>query len=132
MWTSNGTLGYICVTCHFTDNDWKLQKRIIKYIDEKTPHTRAELFNNVLSCIQDWGIEDKLFGITLNNASANDMMIDMLRHNLVDKKVLPLNGDLLHHHCVGHVINLVVKDELKFVEPIVENICEIVKYICSS
>jgi hypothetical protein len=101
-------------------------------VDVKTPHTGAELFNNVLSCIQDWGIEAKLFGITHDNASANDTMIDMLRCNLVDKKVLPLNGELLHHHCAGHVINLIVKDGLKFVEPIVENIRESVKCIYSS
>jgi hypothetical protein len=110
----------------------KLQKRIIKYIDVKTPHTGAELFNNVLSCIQDWGIEAKLFGITFDNASANDTMNDMLRRTLVDKKVLPLNGELLHHRCAGHAINLIAKDGLKFVELIVENIRESVKYICSS
>ena len=39
MWTSNQTLGYIVVTCHFIDAEWKLQKRIIKFIDVKTPHT---------------------------------------------------------------------------------------------
>jgi hypothetical protein len=98
----------------------------------KTPHTGVESFNNVFNCIQDWGIEAKLFGITLDNASANDIMIDMLRLNLVDKKVLPFNGELFHHRCAGHVINLIVKDGLKFVEPIVENIRESVKYIRSS
>ena len=56
MWTSNQTLGYIVVTCHFIDAEWKLQKRIIKFIDVKTPHTGVELFNNIQNCIQDWSI----------------------------------------------------------------------------
>lgn len=97
MWTSNQTLGYIVVNYHFIDAEWQLQKRIIKFIDVKTPHTGVELFNNIQNCIQDWSIEDKLFGITLDNAAANNSMIDLLRHNLVDKNFLPAEGKLLHH-----------------------------------
>jgi len=79
-----------------------------------------------------WGIEDRLFGITLDNVASNDTMVDLLRSNLVDKKVLHIQGKLLHHRCAGHVINLVVKDGLKFVESIVENSRESIKYIRSS
>jgi hypothetical protein len=122
----------IVVTCHFIDAEWKLQKRIIKFIDVKTPHTGVELFNNIQNCIQDWSIEDKLFGITLDNAAANNTMIDLLRHNLVDMKFLPAQGELLHHRCAGHVINLIVKDGLRVVESIVVNIHESVKHICGS
>jgi len=132
MWTSNQTLGYIVVTCHFIDMDWRLQKRIIKFIDVKTPHTGNELLNNIQNCIQDWSIEDKLFAITLDNAAANGTMMDLLKHNLVDKKLIPAEGKLLHHRCAGHVINLIVKDGLKVVESVVENIRESVKYIRSS
>ena len=132
MWTSNQTLGYIVVTCHFVDANWKLQKRIIKFLDVKTPHTGMELFNQILNCVQDWSIEDKLFGITLDNAAANNTMAALLKKNLVDKKYIPADGDLLHHRCAGHVFNLIVKDGLTFVEPIVEDIRESIKYIRSS
>ena len=98
----------------------------------KTPHTGNELLNNIQNCIQDWSIEDKLFTITLDNAAANATMMDLLKHNLVDKKLIPAEGKLLHHRCAGHVINLIVKDGLKIVESVVENIHESVKYIRSS
>ena len=26
MWTSNQTLGYMCITCHFLDADWKMHR----------------------------------------------------------------------------------------------------------
>jgi len=97
MWTINQTLCYTIVTCHFIDAEGKLQKRIIKFIDVKTPHTGVELFNNIQNCIQDWSTEDKLSGITLDNAATNNSMIDLLRHNLVDKKFLPAKGKLLHY-----------------------------------
>jgi len=74
----------------------------------------------------------KLFGITLDNASANNTMIDLLKHHLMQQKLMPVWRELLHHRCVGHVINLIVKDGLKCVEPIVENIHESIEYFCSS
>jgi hypothetical protein len=132
MWTSNQTMGYIVVTCHFIDDNWKLQKRIIKFIDVKTLHTGHELYNNIQNCIQDWSIEDKLFGITLDNGAANNSMMGLLRHNLKLRGLLPAEGELLHHRCARHVINLIVKVGLEVVEPVVENICESVKYIRSS
>jgi hypothetical protein len=73
-----------------------------------------------------------LFGITLDNAAANNTMIGLLRHNLVDKKFLPAQGELLQHQCAGHVINLIVKDGLRVVESVVVNIRESVKYIRGS
>lgn len=31
LWTSNQTIGYICITAHFIDEEWKPQKRIVKF-----------------------------------------------------------------------------------------------------
>jgi hypothetical protein len=90
------------------------------------------MFNQVLECIQEWNIEYKIFGITLDNASANDSIVFELKRNLVDKKSLPVSGLLLHNRCAAHVINLIVKDGLDHVEAIVTNIRESIKYIRSS
>jgi hypothetical protein len=59
-------------------------------------------------------------------------MVDLLKHHLVQQKLIPVEGDLLHHRCARHVINLIVKDGLKFVEPVVNNIRESIKYLRSS
>ncbi|WOK98015.1 zinc finger BED domain-containing protein RICESLEEPER 2-like [Canna indica] len=32
LWTSNQTIGYMCLTAHFLDNDWNLQKRSRLYL----------------------------------------------------------------------------------------------------
>jgi glyceraldehyde-3-phosphate dehydrogenase/erythrose-4-phosphate dehydrogenase len=31
MWTSNQNKGYMCVTLHWIDDEWKIQKRIINF-----------------------------------------------------------------------------------------------------
>jgi len=82
MWTSNQTLGYMCITCHFTDDDWKMHKRTLKFSFMKTPHTGVAMFNAVLRFLQEWNIEDKLFAVTLDNASNNNAMMKLLKSNL--------------------------------------------------
>ncbi|KAL6634304.1 hypothetical protein ACP70R_026975 [Stipagrostis hirtigluma subsp. patula] len=130
--TLNETTGYMCVTCHFIDNDWKVQKQIIKFFVVQIPCNGVDIFNAVLKCIQDWNIEEKIFGITLVNSAANYTMVDMLKCNLVQKKVLHAEGKFLHTRCAANVINLIVNDGLKLIDPIVGKIRESVKYIQSS
>jgi hypothetical protein len=90
-------------------------------------HNAQCMFNVILKCIQEWNIEDKIFSITLDNASVNTSMIDLLRPNLMLKKMLPCEGWLFHVRCTAHVINLVVQDGLKQIGGIVNNIreCEV-------
>ncbi|WVZ86454.1 hypothetical protein U9M48_033226 [Paspalum notatum var. saurae] len=82
LWTSNQTLGYLCVTCHYIDDSWKLHKNIIRFTLVETPHDGWNLFNAMLKTLQDWDIEDKLFAITLDNASS---FVETLEGNLVAK-----------------------------------------------
>ena len=92
MWTSNQTIGYMVITAHFINDSWKLEKRIIKFNALETPHTGVAMFNVVLKCIRDLNFEDKLFAITLDNASNNGRMVQMLKENLVGKNMLHGDG----------------------------------------
>jgi hypothetical protein len=132
MWTSNQTLGYMCITCHFTDDDWKMHKRILKFSFMKTPHTGVAMFNVVLKFLQEWNIEDKLFAITLDNASNNNAMMKLLKANLLEKKMLLGKGKLLHQRCAAHVLNLICKAGFEIINPIVHKVRESVKYIQGS
>ncbi|CAL5001121.1 unnamed protein product [Urochloa decumbens] len=132
MWTSNQTIGYMCITCHFLDDDWKMNKRIVKFCFMKTPHTGVAMFNEVLKFIQEWNIEDKIFAITLDNASNNNAMVRLLRSNPIEKHMLCGKGKLFHHRCAAHIINLICKAGFEIINPIVHKIRESVKFIHGS
>ncbi|WVZ84618.1 hypothetical protein U9M48_031634 [Paspalum notatum var. saurae] len=132
MWTSNQTLGYLCVTCHRISREWKMEKRIIKFVMMESPRNAQSMFNVMLKGIQEWNIEDKLFSITLDNAQVNNSMIQLIRGNLLLKKMLSCEGNLFHVRCAAHVINLIVQYGLRKISSIVHNIRESVKYIKSS
>ena len=43
MWTSCQNKGYMCVTIHWIDDNWRMQKRIIGFFNVKGRHTGAKL-----------------------------------------------------------------------------------------
>ena len=109
-----------------------MHKRIMKFSVVKTPHTSVALFNVILKAIQEWNIEDKIFAITLDNASNNNAMVKLLRKNLLEKHLLYGTGKLLHQRCAAHVINLICTAGFEVIDPVVQKIQESVKYIHDS
>ena len=43
LWTSCTTEGYICLTAHFVDTNWKLHSKILNFCHMPPPHTGFEL-----------------------------------------------------------------------------------------
>ena len=75
MWTSRQKLSYMMVTCHFVDSTWWLQKRILNFCNLPHPHSSVVITNALRNCFSDWGIEDKIQTITVDNASVNGFAI---------------------------------------------------------
>ena len=90
------------------------------------------MFNVILESIQEWNLEDKLFSFTLDNASVNTAMVNLLRDNLKDKGFLLAKGKLLHFRCGTHVINIIVQEGLREIKNVINNIRESVKFVKSS
>jgi hypothetical protein len=51
MWTSNQNKGYMCVTAHWIDDDWRIQKRIIDFFHVEGRHTGAKLYVTFSECM---------------------------------------------------------------------------------
>ncbi|MBA0668064.1 hypothetical protein Goklo_001032, partial [Gossypium klotzschianum] len=65
---------YICITAHWVAKDWKLQKRIIRFRALFSPYNGLNIANELVLCLYQWGIDKKIFSITLDNASYNDVI----------------------------------------------------------
>lgn len=128
LWTSNQPLCYISLTAHFIDANWILQKRIICFSDLDAPHTGQAMATSIINQLQSWGIYEKIFTITLDNASSNDVLARFL------ERCLPscTTSKLLHVRCCCHILNLIVQDGLEVVKPFIERIKQSFIYIFSS
>ena len=71
----------------------------------------------------------KVFSMVVDNASANDSMVNHLKSWLLDKSLLSLCGDLFHIRCSAHILNLVVQDELANIHGLLTKIRETIRYL---
>jgi hypothetical protein len=62
------------------------------------------------------GIDTKIFSITLDNASANNNFVLLLKDQLNLKKALVSSGEFFHLRCCAHILNLIVQDGLKEID----------------
>ncbi|OMO85397.1 putative Zinc finger, BED-type [Corchorus capsularis] len=132
LWTSVVTDGYICLTAHFVDKAWNLQKRVLNFSFMPPPHTGVALSEKVYNLIDDWKIDRKLFSITLDNASSNDTFVDFLKIQLTTRHALLKDGEFFHIRCCAHILNLIVQDGLKEVDKAIIKVRESIKYVKGS
>ncbi|XP_057734179.1 zinc finger BED domain-containing protein RICESLEEPER 2-like [Arachis stenosperma] len=69
-WSSCQNMAYMCLTVHFIDVDWKLQKKILNFC-QVTGHTGEIMAQNVEACLNSWKL-NKILSLTIDNASSND------------------------------------------------------------
>ncbi|KAF7825096.1 zinc finger BED domain-containing protein RICESLEEPER 2-like [Senna tora] len=74
----------------------------------------------------------KVFTITVDNANLNDVVVSYLRGKINSWNVSVLRGDYLHVRCVAHILNLVVKDGLKYMHDSITKIRNVVRYVRAS
>ncbi|XP_039143918.1 zinc finger BED domain-containing protein RICESLEEPER 2-like [Dioscorea cayenensis subsp. rotundata] len=135
LWTSTvQDVEYMVVTCHFVDYDWKLQKRMLCFRSIVPPHTGVAVCDELARCIADWGLGKKLMSVSVNNASYNDVPVNLLKANLNlnNQNALVIDGKLFHVRCCAHILNLLVQDGLGEISDIVCNVRASVKHISKS
>ena len=71
-----------------------------------------KLSEKVFGVLKDWGIDGKIFSLTLDNASSNDSMQKKIERGLICKSLL-YEGDFFHVKCCAHILNLIVQEGLK-------------------
>ncbi|KAM6556413.1 hypothetical protein CsatB_003432 [Cannabis sativa] len=128
MWTANHQKrGYMAVKTHFIDDSWNLHSQILSFKYVPCPHDAPALLEAIRSCLNDWKREDKISTVTLDNCTANDAMIDLLKGQFEPDNFI-LKGKLLHVCCCTHNLNPIVKEGLSVIGDSVDKIGDSVAY----
>lgn len=131
-WTSScSSQGYVALTAQYMDEDWKLNVKLLNFCHLDPPHDNFELSNKVLDYLKEWGIERKIFSITVDNASTNEDLRNLKQRLCLHNSLLS-NGDYFHFKCCARVLNLMVGESLVVVSDVVHKIWESVKYVAAS
>uniref|UniRef100_A0A9I9EIR0 HAT C-terminal dimerisation domain-containing protein n=1 Tax=Cucumis melo TaxID=3656 RepID=A0A9I9EIR0_CUCME len=129
-WTSVQNINYMVITAHFIDDDWNLHKRILNFC-QVANHKGDTIGRAIEKCLEGWGI-DRLFTVTVDNASSNDVAIAYLVKKFKGRNGLVLDGEFIHIRCCAHILNLIVSDALKDLHVSIIRIRNAVKYVRSS
>ena len=132
LWRSDQNIQYMVVTCHFVDDNFLLHKRILNFVDIPPPHTGIVICDALKKCFVEWGIESKVWTVTVDNASYNDVALEFLQADLKPINKFPLDGKFFHVRCCAHILNILVQCGLSEIGDIIHNIRESVKYIGKS
>ncbi|XP_013624245.1 PREDICTED: zinc finger BED domain-containing protein RICESLEEPER 2-like [Brassica oleracea var. oleracea] len=66
LWTSVKREGYMCVTAHYIDRNWKLNSKILTFCALPPPHTGMNVALQLLESLKEWGIEKRCAAHILN------------------------------------------------------------------
>ncbi|XP_030939625.1 zinc finger BED domain-containing protein RICESLEEPER 2-like [Quercus lobata] len=129
-WTSLQNLNYMCLTCHFIDDTWKLHKRILNFCQVED-HKGETIGRKIEMSLREWGI-DGIFTLTVDNASSNLTTVKFLQRVTKDWNGTVLGNELMHMRCCAHILNLIVGEGLKEIDASVARVREAVRYVKSS
>ncbi|XP_043717699.1 zinc finger BED domain-containing protein RICESLEEPER 2-like [Telopea speciosissima] len=132
LWTSITNDGYLSLTGHYIDKDWVLHKKLLKFCIMPPPHTGINICEMVSKILSEWGIDRKLFSITLDNATSNFSFVELLKKNLNLKNALLCKGEFFHNRCCAHILSLIVQDGLKHIDKSVALIRSSIAYVKGS
>lgn len=132
LWKSGQKIQYMVVTGHFVDCDWVLQKRVLNFCNVPPPHTGVIISDALNKCFTDWGIENKISSITVDNATYNDVCIRRIRDDFALTKRLSIGGKFFHVRCCAHILNLLVQDGLKNLGDVIDVVRDGIKYLKNS
>ena len=66
------------MVAHYVNADWELQKRVVGFRLIEVKHSGENIVERVASVVEEFGLIDKIFAITLDNASSNDKAMEAL------------------------------------------------------
>uniref|UniRef100_A0A803M668 Zinc finger BED domain-containing protein RICESLEEPER 2-like n=1 Tax=Chenopodium quinoa TaxID=63459 RepID=A0A803M668_CHEQI len=92
---------------------------------------REAIGKAVEACLEYWGIDDKLFTVTVDNASSNDVACAHLSR-MVRRTGCINDGKNLHVRCIAYIINLIVWDGIREHGVCIDRVRNAVKYVKNS
>ena len=114
-WTAKNGSSFYGITIHFIDEKWNYRSLALDLVPSHGNHTGVDIASIFFGALRSYNIQNKVQGITLDNASANTSFIRELGILMENEKI---NFDVedQHFRCFSHIMNLAVQDVLKLIK----------------
>jgi hypothetical protein len=75
VWTSKNQLSFFGFTIHYINDDWQMKEQLLAFKYLEGEHDGESLSRAFIDVLEDYGIADRLLGVTADNASKNSTMM---------------------------------------------------------
>lgn len=132
MWSSTENAEYLCLTAHYIDEDWRLQKKILNFVTLDSSHTEDMLSEVIMRCLIEWDIDCKLFALTFDDCSIDDDIVLKIKERISQNRPHSSNGQLFDIRSAAHLLKAIVQDALEALHDVTEKIRVSIRYVKSS
>ncbi|WVF70526.1 hypothetical protein IAT40_005316 [Kwoniella sp. CBS 6097] len=109
-WSSPNHQSYLGVVGSWHEeispNQFQVKTAVIDFVHTEGSATGVAMASQISHLLETAGLQEEVFSITLDNASANDVLVDELGEN---ESLVKFPGATHRVRCFAHVLNLVVK-----------------------
>ncbi|CAG8700732.1 386_t:CDS:2, partial [Cetraspora pellucida] len=120
LWTSYSRDGYLGVTCHWIDNEFKLNEIVLGIYKCEYPHTGETIKDMLNNIMNEWKIESKVISITTDNTTNFKKAIELL------------NLEIYHIKCLAHTLQLAIRKGLMPAKKLITKIKHLLAFFTSS
>lgn len=99
----------LAIVGHWTAPDYSLKTVLLGIKELHGSHTGTKIADLLLSLFEELEIVKVLRYSVTDNVGNNDIALESLAHSLLTKYNIHYNASSHRLHCIGHIINLVVK-----------------------
>jgi hypothetical protein len=141
IWSGNAKEDYISVVAYYVSADWELQKKVVGFRLIEVKHSGKNIAERIASVVEEFGLIDKVFAVTLDNASSNSKAMETLPPMFFGylgsyPAATPSDPNkvkylLVHQRCACHIINLIVKSGLKRLKPYTKDLRTAINFLNS-
>ena len=104
---------------HWINDNWELKEVLLEFKHQLGRYIDDILGDEIFEIIQKFGIIEKLFCITTDNADNNTNLMKRLSQKLRNELRIHWDSEKHHINCLNHIINLAIQDFLKSIKDLV-------------
>jgi hypothetical protein len=104
-WTSSFGQALMAITGYFIDADWVYREVLLVLKSLRGTHFGVNLSTTVIQTVTQHEIEDRISGLTTDNASNNNTLVDTLQQSLLQQSLSHARDiNITRIPCLAHVI----------------------------